>query len=318
MKKLTLILLLGLIGTQLFAQSLQERYRKHIEFLASDDLQGRAAATRYDTLAVEYICAELAAIDGLTLLGNNGIQVVPYSARISRTDTTRVPKTTFNVVGLIEAQDPQYRNRTLIMGAHYDHLGVRMVDSVMQVFNGADDNASGTAFIIESARELAKQKAQLKANVIVILFGGEEAGLIGSRFYANNPLRPIEEVKAMINFDMLGRMTANGITVRGLGSAKEALGLFGSFRNREKIDLIFELRGNGPTDYSSFYRVGVPAFSFSTRQHNDYHRHTDTMEKVNYEGMEIARNYIWQLVEVLAFSLREVTFKDVMDSSALN
>jgi Zn-dependent M28 family amino/carboxypeptidase len=149
--------------------------------------------------------------------------------------------------------------------------------------------------------------------VIVVLFGGEEAGLIGSRYYANNPLRPIEEVKAMINFDMLGRMTANGITVRGLGSAEEALDLFGTFKNPDKIDLIFEMRGNGPTDYSSFYAKGIPAFSYSTRQHPDYHRHTDTVEKINYPGMEIARNYIWQMIEVLAFSGREVTFKDVMD-----
>ena len=314
MKKGLFILFLGLISTQLYAQSLQERYRKHIEYLSTDDMQGRLAATRYDTLTVAYIQSELAAIDGLTLLGDNGIQVVPYRARISREDTTRITKTTFNVVGLIEAGDPQYRNRTLILGAHYDHLGVRPVEGVPQIFNGADDNASGVAFIIESARELVKLRNQLKANVIVVLFGGEEAGLVGSRHYANNPLRPIEEVKAMINFDMLGRMIAKGITVRGLGSAKEALEIFGRFNNPDKIDLIFEMRGNGPTDYASFYRVGIPSFSYSTRRHDDYHRHTDTMEKINYEGMEIARNYIWQMIELLAFTTREVTFKDEMAS----
>jgi Zn-dependent M28 family amino/carboxypeptidase len=313
MKKTILVLALWLYVAPLFSQTLRERYQKHIEYLASDDLQGRAAGTQGDTLAVAYIVSQLSAIDGLTLLGNQGKQVVPYRARISRADTTRIPKTTFNVVGLIEAQDPQYRNRTVVMGAHYDHLGVRMVDSVLQVFNGADDNASGIAFIIESARELAKQRNNLKANVIVILFGGEEAGLVGSRYYANNSLKPLEEVKAMLNFDMVGRMTANGITVRGLGSAQEALELFGSFKNPDKIDLIFEMRGNGPTDYSSFYGKGIPAFSYSTRQHNDYHRHTDTAEKINYDGMEIAKNYIWQMVEVLAFSDRKVTFKNVMD-----
>ena len=314
MRKFILFISLGLFAPQLFSQSLQERYRKHIEYLASDEMQGRAAATWYDTLAVTYIQSELASIDGVTLLGDNGIQTVPYRARISRADTTRISKTTFNVVGFIEASNPIYRNRTVVVGAHYDHLGVRLVDSVMQVFNGADDNASGTAFVIEFAREIANQKDRLMANVIVVLFGGEEAGLIGSRFYANNPLKPIEEVRGMINFDMVGRMTANGITVRGLGSAKEALELFGNFKNPDKIDLIFEMRGNGPTDYSSFYAKGIPAFSFSTRQHPDYHRHTDTMEKINYEGMEIAHHYVWQLIEILAFSKREVTFKDVMET----
>jgi len=308
-----IFLSLALCSAQLCAQSLQDRFRKHIEFLAGDEMQGRAAGTRYDTLAVEYIRSELATIDGLTLLGEDGIQVVPYRARIARGDTTRIDKTTFNVVGLIEAGDPQYRNRTLIMGAHYDHLGVRMVDSVMQVFNGADDNASGTAFIIEAARDLANQRASLRANVLIILFGGEEAGEIGSRYYANNPLMPLEKVKAMLNFDMVGRMIRNGITVRGLGSAKEALELYGGFKNPDRIDLIYEMRGNGPTDYSSFYSKGIPAFSYSTRQHDDYHRPTDTMDKVNYEGMEILRNYAWQMVAILAFSEREVTFKDVMD-----
>lgn len=265
-----------------------------------------------DTVAAMYVVNQLATIDGLTLLGDNGLQVVSYRARVSRTDTTRVTKYTFNVVGFIEAENPQYRNRTFIMGAHYDHMGIRLVDSVMQIFNGADDNASGTAFIIESARDIARQRSRLKANVLVILFGGEEAGLVGSRFYADNPLRPLKEVKAMLNFDMVGRMAANGITVRGLGSAVEALELFGTFKNPEKIDLIFELRGNGPTDYSSFYAKGIPAFSYSTRHHDDYHRHTDTMDKINYQGMEMVRNYVWQIVEVLAFSERELTHKEVL------
>ena len=312
MKKLISFLILGLFASQLFSQTLQERYKKHIEFLSSDEMEGRAAGTRMDTVAAMYVVNQLATIDGLTLLGDNGLQVVSYRARVSRTDTTRVTKYTFNVVGFIEAENPQYRNRTFIMGAHYDHMGIRLVDSVMQIFNGADDNASGTAFIIESARDIARQRSRLKANVLVILFGGEEAGLVGSRFYADNPLRPLKEVKAMLNFDMVGRMAANGITVRGLGSAVEALELFGTFKNPEKIDLIFELRGNGPTDYSSFYAKGIPAFSYSTRHHDDYHRHTDTMDKINYQGMEMVRNYVWQIVEVLAFSERELTHKEVL------
>ena len=309
--KLFLFLFLGLFTFPLFSQTLQERYQKHITFLSSDEMEGRSAGTHKDTLAAMYVVNQLSTIEGLTLLGDNGLQVVPYRARISRGDTTRVTKTTFNVVGLIEAENPQYRNRTFIMGAHYDHLGIRRVDGVMQIFNGADDNASGTAFIIETAREIAQQRSRLKANVLVILFGGEEAGLVGSRYYANNPLRPLEEVKVMLNFDMVGRMAQNGITVRGLGSAVEALELFGSFQNPEKIDLIFEMRGNGPTDYSSFYAKGIPAFSYSTRHHDDYHRHTDTMDKINYQGMEMVRNYVWNIVEALAFGTAEITFKDV-------
>ena len=312
MKKLVLITILGLISVQIFAQTLEERYREHVGYLASEKLQGRAASTLGDTLSVEYIQGVLSKIDGVTLLGNNGIQVVPYSVRTSRTDTTRISATTFNVVAFIEAANPANRNRTVIMGAHYDHLGMRMVNDTLRIHPGADDNASGVAFMLENAREIAAQRDRLKTNVIIILFGAEERGTIGSRYYVDNPLKPIEEVKAMLNVDMFGRFR-NGLTMRGLGTAHEAMQILGKFENPDKIDIIYEVRGNGPTDYAAFYRKGIPAFSFSTRQHDDYHTWRDTFETVNFPGMVIARNYVWQLIEALAFTNTEVTFKDVMD-----
>jgi len=187
-----------------------------------------------------------------------------------------------------------------------------MVNDTLRIHPGADDNATGVAFMLENAREIAAQRNRLKTNVIFVFFGAEERGTIGSRYYADNPLRPIEEVKAMINVDMFGRFR-NGLTMRGLGTAHEAMPILSKFSNPNKIDIIFEMRGNGPTDYAAFYRKGIPAFSFSTRQHDDYHTWRDTFDKVNFAGMVTARDYVWQLIEVLAFTNTEVTFKDDME-----
>ena len=312
MKKLILLIILGLFSIQLSAQTLEERYKEHVAYLTSDKLQGRAASTIGDTLTVEYLQGILSTMEGVTLLGDNGVQVVPYRSRISRADTTRISATTFNVVGFIEAGDPANRKQTVILGAHYDHLGMRMVNDTLRIHPGADDNATGVAFMLENAREIAAQRDRLKTNVIIIFFGAEERGIIGARYYVEHPLKPIEEVKAMVNVDMFGRFR-NGLTMRGLGTAHEAMPILSKFQNPDKIDIIFEMRGTGPTDYSAFYRKGIPAFSFSTRQHDDYHTWRDTYDKVNFPGMVTARNYVWQLIEVLAFTDTQFTFKDDME-----
>jgi len=312
MKKLILLTILGLFSIQLSAQTLEERYKEHVAYLTSDKLQGRAASTIGDTLTVEYLQGILSTMEGVTLLGDNGVQVVPYRSRISRADTTRISATTFNVVGFIEAGDPANRKQTVILGAHYDHLGMRMVNDTLRIHPGADDNATGVAFMLENAREIAAQRDRLKTNVIIIFFGAEERGIIGARYYVEHPLKPIEEVKAMVNVDMFGRFR-NGLTMRGLGTAHEAMPILSKFQNPDKIDIIFEMRGTGPTDYSAFYRKGIPAFSFSTRQHDDYHTWRDTYDKVNFPGMVTARDYVWQLIEVLAFTDTQFTFKDDME-----
>ena len=312
MKKLILLTILGLFSIQLSAQTLEERYKEHVAYLTSDKLQGRAASTIGDTLTVEYLQGILSTMEGVTLLGDNGVQVVPYRSRISRADTTRISATTFNVVGFIEAGDTANRKQTVILGAHYDHLGMRMVNDTLRIHPGADDNATGVAFMLENAREIAAQRDRLKTNVIIIFFGAEERGIIGARYYVEHPLKPIEEVKAMVNVDMFGRFR-NGLTMRGLGTAHEAMPILSKFQNPDKIDIIFEMRGTGPTDYSAFYRKGIPAFSFSTRQHDDYHTWRDTYDKVNFPGMVTARDYVWQLIEVLAFTDTQFTFKDDME-----
>ena len=159
-------------------------------------------------------------------------------------------------------------------------------------------------------RALTLGRDFLKKDVIVILFGAEERGLKGSRYYAANPVEPLDNVKAMVNIDMMGRMPAEKtLGIRGLGSAYEAPALFASLPNNDNLELVWEFREKGPTDYSSFYDKGIPAFSFGTPHHVDYHKPTDTKERVNYDGMVMVYDYATNLINRLAFEPLRLTYR---------
>lgn len=322
MKKL-ITLLLFLSSTQLFAQSeLKKEFKNHITTLSSVEYMGRKPQTKGDTLAVKYIIDHLSKIEGVALLGDNGLQVVQDSvshyerikpAKEGEKASYKVTKKemiTFNVVARINAPKDKNRDKkSIIIGAHYDHVGpTKNKDGKEVMVVGADDNASGVATLIEYAREVARTRNNLKRDVIFVFFGAEEYGLVGSNYYAKNPLHNIKNSVAMVNFDMTGRMRNKGITVRGIASAVEAPVLLSSIKNPDKLDLIWEFNPTGPTDYASFYKVGVPAFSFSTRQHPDYHTERDTEEKINYEGMEMLFNYVKDLIHTLAYNDTKLTY----------
>lgn len=219
-------------------------------------------------------------------------------------------KHTHNVVARVNAlKEHNPTGRTIIIGAHYDHMGYKMEHGKKIICWGADDNASGVATIIELAKKYTNKREELKRDIIFIAFGAEEKGLKGSAYYAEHPLDSLSNCVAMVNFDMTGRMVNKGITIRGLGAAHQAISLFSLLPNPDELDIVWEMRGAGPTDYSSFYRKGIPAFSFSTRIHGDYHTPRDTEEKVNYEGMEMMFNYVSNLINKLAIETVELTVK---------
>lgn len=315
--RFTLALLL--ISTLSFAQNtLKSNFERHITTLASEEFEGRGPKTKGDTLSVNYIINELKQINSVELMGDNGLQVVTDSARKwslvnpkkklkkGEKPEYKIEKyllETFNVVARIKAPVENNPNgESIIIGAHYDHMGmVTKKDGSVVMYPGADDNASGTAFVIEYARELAKTQKDLKRDVIFVLFGAEEKGLVGSRFYAAHPLYPLDKAVAMYNFDMTGHMVKKGITIRGLASAVEAPHVFATLPNKDGLDLIWEFRAKGPTDYASFYSKGVPAFSFCTRLHKDYHTERDTIELINYEGMVMLFDYVKNVINRTAF-----------------
>lgn len=327
MKKRALLMLLLAASSSAFAQdNLKNNFESHVSTLSSVEFEGRAPRTKGDTLTVNYLVSELKKINNVELLGQDGLQIVVDSAkrRIPIGDPSKLKKgekpqfeiekyllETFNVVSCVRALPENNPNgEAIVIGAHYDHFGYKKnKEGEVVLFPGADDNASGTAFVIEYAREIAKIQDQLKRDVIFVNFGAEELGLYGSRYYAQHPLHPIDKTVAMVNFDMTGHMVNKGITIRGLGSAADAPQLLASLPNKDNLDLIWEFRAKGPTDYASFYNEGVVAFSFSTRLHDDYHTERDTMDIINLDGMVMLFDYAGNLIKRLATECITLTYK---------
>jgi hypothetical protein len=202
----------------------------------------------------------------------------------------------YNVIGILPGRDKVLKNEAIIIGAHYDHLGHGGAGSLAanstEVHHGADDNASGVAAIIEMARQFARDKSN-KRTIIFIAFSGEEEGLYGSQFYVNNPAFPLEKTVAMINLDMVGRLNENKLTIGGMGTASEWKDIVRSvpLQIPDMHDMVkpaFDLQlnddGFGPSDHSSFYGKKIPVLFFFTGTHNDYHKPSDTAEKINYTG----------------------------------
>jgi aminopeptidase YwaD len=196
---------------------------------------------------------------------------------------TREEVPAYNVVGVLEGSDPILKNENIIIGAHYDHLGRGGDGSLAprsgEIHHGADDNASGTAGVIELARLFSTQRPRLKRTLVFIAFSGEEEGLLGSNYYVNHPLVPLAKTVAMINMDMIGRMKDHKLVIGGVGTAKEWRDILSK---DNPFELILNEDGYGPSDHSSFYSKQVPVLFFFTGPHADYHKPSDTSDKINY------------------------------------
>lgn len=196
-------------------------------------------------------------------------------------------RTGHNVVGYINNNAPY----TVVFGAHYDHLGYGEDGNSMLrtgeklIHNGADDNASGTAALIELAR-LMKSSKNKNNNYVFVAFSGEELGLNGSKYFTENPTINLQEVSYMINMDMVGRLYDGNkpLTVGGYGTSPAWGELFGSMKKSKQLNISFDSSGTGPSDHTSFYRKDIPVLFFFTGTHSDYHRPSDDADKINYTG----------------------------------
>lgn len=228
-----------------------------------------------------------------------------------QTDINEIREITANVVGLLEGNDPVLKNEIIAIGAHHDHLGYGGAGSgslkpdTVAVHHGADDNASGTAGLLELAQAFAARKKELKRSVLFLSFSGEEMGLLGSAHYVKAPTLPLEKTVAMLNMDMIGRFNNKSLIVYGIGTSPG----FEELVKKHNRDSMFVLKlnrdGYGPSDHSSFYAKQIPVFHFFTDLHSDYHRPSDEYEKLNYDGMEQVTKY----VEAIAFDLNQDTGK---------
>lgn len=205
-----------------------------------------------------------------------------------------------NIIGYIDNN----ATSTIIIGAHYDHLGYGeehtslYTGSIPEIHNGADDNASGTAAIIELGKMLKKSKAK-NNNYLLVAFSGEELGLFGSKYFTEHPTVNFSNANCMINIDMIGRLndSTHKLIIGGYGTSP----VWGEIIkiNNKSFTIKFDSSGTGPSDHTSFYRKDIPVLYFFTGLHSDYHKPSDDADKINYTGELEVIKYIYNVIEIL-------------------
>lgn len=218
---------------------------------------------------------------------------------VGETSLERVRTEVKNVIGVLEGEGP-LADETIVVGAHYDHVGMggdgSLAPGVIEVHNGADDNGSGTVALIEIARQLAARKDPLPRRVVFIAFTAEEKGLIGSAKYVEKPLFPLDKTIAMFNMDMVGRLREDKLTVFGVGTSPTFKHDVTRLGEAAEFKLSLKPEGFGPSDQSSFYAKKIPVLHFFTNTHNDYHRPGDDWEKINFKGIQRIANLFRDVV----------------------
>jgi Zn-dependent M28 family amino/carboxypeptidase len=274
-----------------------------IRFLSDDDLAGRMTGSAGADTAAAYLARRFEEV-GLQPAAGGWFQSFTVAKEAPVAQSARVGGLVGrNVIGLLPGHDPNLRNETVIVGAHYDHLGLGGFgsldpDSSGQVHNGADDNASGAAMLIQIAERLAPSPPA--RTVLFIAFSGEELGLLGSAHYVKQPVYPLSSTIAMINLDMVGRLRNDRLIVYGARTAKEFPALLDSLNWHAGFDLKAQGDGYGPSDQSSFYAAGRPVLHVFTDLHDDYHRTTDDWQKIDPAGFRRVTNFTVGLVTALA------------------
>ncbi|GAB4135852.1 MAG: M20/M25/M40 family metallo-hydrolase [Bacteroidia bacterium] len=289
-----------------FSLSAQEisidRIKKDVTYLASDKLKGRGTSSKGEKKAAAYIASEFKKI-GLQPKGTEGYYypfVFKKPLDMHDTSTANVKERKGkNVVGYLD-NGAEY---TVVIGAHYDHLGLGHDKNSLdanpagKIHNGADDNASGTAGVIELARYYAGNGKKEAFNFLFICFSGEELGLYGSKKYCEKPTIDLTKVNYMINMDMIGRLndSAKTLVIYGVGTAPDWVPMISSMRT------VFHIKqdsaGIGPSDQTSFYLKNIPVLHFFTGQHSDYHKPSDDVEKINFEGEKMILEYITLIID---------------------
>lgn len=232
----------------------------------------------------------------------NSFQITKTNISL-KTEINEIEKNGRNVAGYLEGNDPVLKDEYIVIGGHYDHLGYgqtgsRYTGKPMPIHNGADDNASGTTGILETAEKFASIKNELKRSIVFVAFSGEELGLLGSNYFANNAPYGIEKTISMFNMDMIGRVTENNLTIIGSGTStlwKEIL----AQENKYGFNLLLNDDGWGGSDHTSFTVKNIPVLFFFSGVHMDYHMPSDVAETINAEREEDVVNFVYDLTSII-------------------
>jgi len=276
-----------------------EELRHHVYTLADDSFEGREAGKRGGRAASVYLEKALRELGCQG--GAHGQFYQPFGAGLR------------NVLGLVPGTHPELQDEVVILGAHYDHIGYGDKDSsngpVGYIHNGADDNASGNAALLEIAEALYEMPDRPDRSILFAFWDGEEKGLLGSTHWAQHPTLPMEQVAISINLDMIGRLGGDGVEVSGTRSA-QSLRQWVSRRNAvTDLKLYFPWKTDDSSDHWPFYELGVPVIMFHTGLHDDYHRPSDDAHLVNIDGMQQVTGLIFRCVHDLASETARHAFR---------
>jgi hypothetical protein len=235
-------------------------------------------------------------------------------------------ETASNMIGFIEGNDPVLKDEYIVVGAHFDHLGLGGIKSgslnpgTLIIHNGADDNASGIAGILELSHKLMSNRYLLKRSVLVVCFDAEEKGLLGSKYYAENPVRNISNATMMVNMDMIGRLNNNSVILGGVGSSGNFENIIADTRINHTIDIETNMGGVdfGRSDHASFYRENIPVLFFFTGAHEDYHKPTDDWDKIDYQGEKEILDFIYDLIIEVSQLEEKLAFAEIETNTPNN
>ncbi len=294
--------------------------KEDVSVLANDSLNGRKTGSTDEKKAAEYIAKRFEDL-GLQSKGTDGYfqkftfkgSKNPHQEAEFTSEKNDSTETGENVIGYIDNK----AENTVVIGAHYDHLGMGGEGSLYRegeaIHNGADDNASGVAMMLHLADSLQKKDSPKNNNYLFIAFSGEEEGLLGSNYFVKNPTINTKKITYMLNMDMVGRLNSeNTLAVYGVGTSpilKQTVNA-----NAGDLNIAENESGVGPSDHTSFYLADIPVLHFFTGQHEDYHKPSDDTEKVNFAGMEIVSNYIFSIIKDLD-SQKKLPFKKTKNES---
>lgn len=259
--------------------------QRHVDVLADDTFEGREAGSRGGRAAAGYLVRELAKA-GLKPAGVDGTWFQPFSAGYH------------NILALLEGSDPELKYETILLGAHYDHVGYGTTQNSYgptgYIHNGADDNASGIAALLETAEAFATLGQPPKRSILFALWDGEEKGLLGSDHWVDNPTVRLDQVRLALNLDMIGRLRNRQVSVYG---TRTSWGLRRLVSTASSGDLVLNFRWDMQrnSDHWTFYQQKLPVLMLHTGLHDDYHRPSDDSEKLNVAGMQQISRQVFQI-----------------------
>ena len=250
-------------------------------------------------------------------LASQSFEMPAVTVRIA-TEVTRIKKPIRNVMASISGTDSILQNEWVVVGAHYDHLGLGDRNSLApsqigQIHHGADDNASGTSGVLELARLAAENRHSLNRSILFMAFAGEEIGLRGSSYFVNHPNIPLAKVMGMINMDMIGRVNNDRVFVEGVGTARDFKPWLEELNQRVGLKLDYSNSGYGASDHMSFNIKKIPVVFFFSGLHSDYHKPSDTSDKINAAGAVKVLSLAYMMMDRMATTQERLLYTEVRE-----